>query len=274
MAKRGIMAFVMACSMAFFALFACSCSDTSSGGSDNSGLATIVVGSDTYPPYVSNDENGNPVGIDVEILTEAFHRIGYDPEFKYIDWERKTSLLEAGEIDCIASCFSMTGREGQYQWAGPYMKSRQVVAVDPASSIYRLSDLEGKVVAVQSTTKPESIILDRSNSAVPPVKNVYSFADRDFIKPALAKGYVDAIAAHETSILTYEKDYGVNYRILDESLQDVGLGVAFRNNDTSGVAQKLDAAFSDMLSDGTIRGILSEYFDDPSSFVDMEGVDE
>lgn len=274
MVKRGFMALVMAFALAFFALCACGCSDDSSNGSSNSGLATIVVGSDTYPPYVSNDENGNPVGIDVEILTEAFHRIGYEPEFKYIDWEKKTELLESGEIDCIASCFSMTGRESQYQWAGPYMKSRQVVAVDPASSIYSLSDLEGKVVAVQSTTKPESIILEQQNSKVPKVKNVFSFADRDYIKPALAKGYVDAIAAHETSILSYEKDYGVSYRILDESLQDVGLGVAFSNSDSGGVAQKLDAVFNEMLADGTIRNILSGYFDDPSSFVDMEGLDE
>ncbi|MFR3877779.1 MAG: hypothetical protein ACLTYW_06145 [Collinsella sp.] len=35
-------------------------------------------------------------------------------------------------------------------------------------------------------------------------------------EPALVEGLVDAIAAHESSLLTYEKDYGVTYRILDE----------------------------------------------------------
>lgn len=274
MEKRSILVFAMAFVLAIFALLGCGCSDAFSDDSSNGKRVALVVGSDTYPPYVSNDENGNPVGIDVDILTEAFHRIGYEPEFKYIDWEKKAELLESGEVDCIASCFSMTGRENDYQWAGPYMKSRQVVAVDPTSSIYELSDLEGKVVAVQSTTKPETIILDRLNDKVPQVKNVFSFADRDYIKPALVKGYVDAIAAHETSILAYEKDYGVSYRILDESLQDVGLGVAFSNQDTRDVAQKLDAALDEMLADGSIERILSGYFDDPSSFVNLEGLDE
>lgn len=108
------MALALAFTLAFFALCVCGCSYNSSDSSSNSSLATIVVGSDTYSPYVSNDENGNPVSIDVAILTDAFHRIGYDPEFKYIDWEKKSELFESGEIDCIASCFSMTGRESQY----------------------------------------------------------------------------------------------------------------------------------------------------------------
>lgn len=37
------------------------------------------------------------------------------------------------------------------------MVSHQVVAVDAKSSIYHLSDLKDKIIAVQSTTKPEMI---------------------------------------------------------------------------------------------------------------------
>lgn len=247
--------------------------DKAATGADGN-LPEIVVGADTYPPYVSADENGNLVGIDVDVLTEALGRIGYKPRFESIDWERKTDLLATGEIDCIASCFSMTGRESEYNWAGPYMRSRQVVAVDPTSNIYHLSDLEGKVVAVQSTTKPEGIFLNRTNPNVPEVKNVFSFADRSYLNPALVKGYVDAIAAHETSILTYEQDYGVQYRILGESLLEVGLGVAFDNNDDRGIAEALDGALDDMLADGTMAKILSAYFDDASTFLDVEGLDD
>ena len=63
-------------------------------------------------------------------------------------------MLEKGEIDCVAGCFTMTGRENQYNWAGPYMKSRQVVAVNPSSDITSLADLEGKVVAVHGNYAP------------------------------------------------------------------------------------------------------------------------
>ena len=205
-------------------------------------LKTLNVGSDLYPPFVYSNEYGDIVGLDVDILTEALGRIGYKPKYQLIDWEKKKELLASGELDCVMGSFSMTGREGEYRWAGPYLASRQVVAVDPESDIYTLADLEGRVVAVQSTTKPESILLNHTNQNVPQIKELYSFSDRSYLNPALVEGLVDAIAAHESSLLTYEKDYGVTYRILSEPLLEVGLGTAFDLNDTRGIDVKLTHA--------------------------------
>ena len=94
----------------------------------------------------------------------------------------------------------MDGRENDYKWAGPYMVSRQVVAVNKNSNIKKLSDLSGKVIAVQASTKPEDIFLNRMNPAIPLVKDVYSLENRKLLFTSLGKGYVDAIAAHETSV--------------------------------------------------------------------------
>ena len=104
----------------------------------------IKIGSDNYPPYNFLNEDGMPTGIDVDLATEAFGRMGYKIEIIPISWEQKKKLLENGEIDCIMGCFSMKGRLDDYQWAGPYMISRQVVAVNPGSDIYKLSDLKEK----------------------------------------------------------------------------------------------------------------------------------
>lgn len=234
------------------------CSGSSNGGSasseksaashaKNASLKTLNVGSDLYPPFVYSDEYGNIVGLDVEILTEALARIGYKPKYQLIDWEKKKELLANGELDCVMGSFSMTGRENEYRWAGPYLASRQVVAVDPESDIYTLADLKDKVVAVQSTTKPEGILLNSANENVPQIKELYSFSDRSYLNPALVEGLVDAIAAHESSLLTYEKDYGVTYRILDEPLLEVGLGTAFDINDTRGIDVKLTHAYQECL---------------------------
>lgn len=238
-------------------------------------LKTLNVGSDLYPPFVYSNEYGDIVGLDVDILTEALGRIGYKPKYQLIDWEKKKELLASGELDCVMGSFSMTGREGEYRWAGPYLASRQVIAVDPESDIYTLADLEGRVVAVQSTTKPESILLNHTNENVPQIKELYSFSDRSYLNPALVEGLVDAIAAiaaHESSLLTYEKDYGVTYRILSEPLLEVGLGTAFDINDTRGIDVKLTHAYQEMLADGTMERLVSKYFDDPSPFLNMEGL--
>ena len=173
---------------------------TSCGGTNakDSGLPQLIVGSDTYPPYIYLNNDGVPAGIDVEIATEAFRRMGYAARFEPIDWEQKTNLVESGAIDCIWGCFSMDGREEVYRWAGPYMVSRQVAAVDADSSIRTLGDLAGKTIAVQSTGKPEEIFLSGSDPRIPQTVEVFSIEDRSVQYAMLACGYVDAIAAHET----------------------------------------------------------------------------
>ena len=239
----------------------------------NSDLPQILIGSDTYPPYIYLNNDGTPAGIDVEIATEAFRRMGYAARFEVIDWEQKTALVESGAIDCIWGCFSMQGRETLYRWAGPYMVSRQVVAVNADSSIQSLSDLAGKTVMVQSTSKPEGIFLSGSDPRIPQTVEVFSIEDRSVQYAMLACGYVDAIAAHETAILQYMKDNNAVFRILEEPLLVTGLGVAFAKNDSRGLDHQLNDTFAQMREDGTLERIVGKYLEHASQYLEVDTID-
>ena len=234
-------------------------------------LPTVTVGCDDYAPFSYMDMNGNVTGIDVELATEAFHRMGYEPEFSFINWEDKKDLLEAGTIDCIWSSFTMDGREEEYKWAGPYMKSNQVIAVRVDSPIQTLQDLEGKTIAVQSTTKPEDLFREHAAS-IPAFRKVISVKNRDLLYTFLSKGYVDAIAAHDTSIEQFMEDFHIEYRILDEPLLAVNLGVAFDKTDDRGLAETLSQTLGQMRADGTIKEILSGYVSNAEQ--DLEDANE
>ena len=248
---------------------------TSCGGTNakDSGLPQIIVGSDTYPPYIYLNNDGVPAGIDVEIATEAFRRMGYAARFETIDWEQKTNLVESGAIDCIWGCFSMQGREEMYRWAGPYMVSRQVAAVDADSSIRSLSDLADKTVAVQSTGKPEEIFLSGSDPRIPQGVEVFSTEDSNVRYAMLACGYVDAVAAHETAILQYMKDNSVEFRILEEPLLVTGLGVAFAKNDSRGLDHQLNDTFAQMREDGTLERIVGKYLEQAAQYLEVDTID-
>ena len=240
----------------------------------DSGLAQIVVGSDTYPPYIYLNNDGIPTGIDVEIATEAFRRMGYAARFETIDWEQKTNLVESGAIDCIWSCFSMDGREQLYRWAGPYMVSRQVVAVNAQSHIETLADLAGKTMMVQSTTKPEEIFLAGTDPRIPQLGEVLSTENRSVQYAMLNCGYVDAIAAHETAILQYMQDCNANFRILEEPLLVTGIGVAFALNDTRGLDEQLTETFAAMRADGTMKQIVGRYLPDPEKYLEVDTLEQ
>ena len=234
-------------------------------------LPVIKVGYENYPPFSYLDADGQPTGIDVALAREAFSRMGYRPEFVPVDWVEKTHLLDSGAVDCLWSSFTMTDREDDYHWAGPYMLSRQVVAVMPGSEIQTLADLAGKTVAVQATTKPESLFLNHTDSRIPEVHALLTVQNRELIFSYLSKGYVDAIAAHEISIVQFMQDYGLEYRILDEPLQVVGLGVAFSRSDTRGLDTELNAVLAEMRADGTAQAILAGYLPNPERYLEVDG---
>ena len=250
----------------------CSCGN--SGSTDTSSqLEKIIVGSDTYPPFVYLNESGNPIGIDVDIATEAFRRMGYEAKFVTIDWVKKTELVDSGEIDCIWGCFSIAGREDVYNWSDPYMVSTQGVAVNKSSDIYTLADLKDKVIAVQTTSKPEEIFLNKLDSRIPELKNIISTDSKAVQYAALDCGYVDAIASHISAIEQYKKDYGSDFRILDETLFTTGIGVAFSKNDTRGLDRKLSEVFKQMREDGTLASIVGKYLDNPESYLEVESLE-
>ena len=271
--RRGLRLAACLLALATCAVLLCSCLHPGKADSYTAAMPVIVVGSDNYPPFNYMGTDGAPTGIDVELATEAFGRLGYRVKFVTIDWEKKKELVENDTIDCIWGCFSMDGREEEYQWAGPYLHSRQVVAVNADSGIETLADLAGKTMMVQSTTKPEEIFLAGTDPRIPQLGEVLSTEDRSVQYAMLNCGYVDAIAAHEAAILRYMQDCNANFRILEEPLLVTGIGVAFALNDTRGLDEKLTETFAAMRADGTMKQIVGKYLPDPEKYLEVDALE-
>ncbi len=260
------------CIVCIYMCFLCGCGYVTYGDSacQDEELPEIIIGSDIHPPFNYIDSDGNPTGIDVELAREAFRRIGYKVVFVNISWDNKKNLLANHDIDCVWGSFSMNGREDEYRWAGPYMKSRIVVAVSTESNIYTLKDLSGKTVAVQAATKPEEMFLNRTDDRIPKVRSLLAMRNRELTYPMLSKGYADALAVNEVIVNQYMKDYNIRFRILDEALVTVGLGVAFDKNDMRGIDIKLKDTLIKMHNDGTDKEILEKYVEDTDEYLEVE----
>ena len=248
-----------ACLLLLTALLLCSCG-SGTVPEERSGAEKLVIGSDIYEPYFYIGENGEFAGSDVEIAKEACSRLGITPVFVKIQWQNKDEYLENGSVDCLWGCFSMNGREDMYAWVGPYAYSYQVVMVNADSDIYTLSDLYGKTIALQNSSKPEELILSGAVPGAKDVKRVYSFTTIDNAVAALKKRYVDACAGHEAAYRTFAERSEGDFRFLDEKLLHAKLGVAFcKDTENGATPSALDAALKEMISDGTVAKILESY---------------
>ena len=91
MSRAKVYGLLMALAMLFMACL-CACSAQPHSAAETA-PQTIVVGIDVFDPYSYLDRNGQFAGIDVELATEAFSRLGYTPEFRTISWPDKDNLL-------------------------------------------------------------------------------------------------------------------------------------------------------------------------------------
>ena len=238
-------------SLIFVVLLPCGCA-----GRSEPVLPKLVIGYDDYRPFCYLGEDGETAGITMEIAKEACRRMGYEPVFVEIEWDKKDAYLERGEIDCIWGCFSMNGLEDDYSWVGPYMNGRQVVAVLKSSNLKSVSDLEGKRVAVKAGTQPESIFLGETDARIPQVQVVYSLTDVDEVVTALRNDYVDACAGYSAALIYFLEKADVQYRFLSEDLLHSRLGVAFMKGSNEKFRKELGSVLREMQEDGTTKQIL------------------
>ena len=253
--KAGLLLVIGTVMMAAVLLSACRTEDKTAVSSEK----TIVIGYDPFDPYTYQDVNGDMAGIDVEIARQAFGKLGYEPVFQVINWEDKDIYLADGTVDCLWACFTMTDREDKYQWAGPYMYSRQMVAVRDDSDIYELSGLAGKRIAVQATGKAEMVFLNAADYGLPEMERVFSLSTTDEMYAILRKGYVDAIAGHEGMLGKIVNDGTNTYRMLEESIYASELGVAFEKGTHEELASELTEILEAMKADGSIGQIAEKY---------------
>ncbi|WP_060480732.1 ABC transporter substrate-binding protein [Pseudomonas sp. NBRC 111119] len=65
--------------------------------------------SDDWAPYVYEQE-GQPRGIDVEVTTQVFARLGVQVEWQFMPWKRCLAMVEQGQADGVMDIFQSDAR--------------------------------------------------------------------------------------------------------------------------------------------------------------------
>ncbi len=103
-------------------------------------------------PWEFQDEKGEIVGFEIELVREAAKRMGYDDvQFENIPFNGLFSAVQSGRIDAAVSSITITSKRLEsVSFAQPYYDSDQSLSVLKDSGITGLSGLKGKVVGVDT----------------------------------------------------------------------------------------------------------------------------
>lgn len=220
-------------------------------------LPELSIGTAINAPYFYVAKDGSYTGLDKDIADEACSRLGVAPVYTVITWGSQDEYLSAGAVDCFWSCFSLLGRENQYQWAGPYMDSPEVVVVAADSDIQTVDDLAGKTVALRIDSNAQLYFVNRPAELQPAVISTFSNMEDAFV--SFGQGYTDAVAGHKAALLELTALQPDLYRYLDTTIITAKPGVAFDPHYDSAFVSALDQTLADMQADGTIAALAANY---------------
>lgn len=119
------------------------------------GRAVLRVGTDaTYEPFETIDEDGNFVGLDMELIAMVAEEIDRELELQNVNWDGIIPGLMNGNYDCLISAMTITEeRMKQIDFSNPYFTIKQAIVVkEDNDSITGPADLIGKTITVQNGT--------------------------------------------------------------------------------------------------------------------------
>jgi len=224
-----------------------------------------VVGTDAaYAPFESQNEKGEIVGFDIDVLKAAAAKAGIEVKFVNTPWEGIFNALGQGDRDMVVSSVTITDERKQtMDFSTPYFDAVQLIAVKENSKVAKFDDLKKLKVGVQTgTTGDEAVtkLLGKTSTAIK------RFESTPLALKELESGGVDAVVADNGVVIHYvANNPGSKFKtVADKSFAPEQYGVALKKGNAELLA-KVNRGLADIKADGTYDKIFAQYFGAPPS---------
>ena len=226
---------------------------------------TLVVGTDAaYAPFESQNEKGEIVGFDIEVLTAIARKAGFEVKFVNTPWEGIFNTLQQGDRDLLISAITITPERKQtMDFAGPYFDAYQLIAVKEGSKVAKFDDLKKLKVGVQTGTTGDEVVTKLLGKAS---TNVKRFESTPLALQELQAGGVDAVVADNGVVVNYvANNASTKFKtVSDSAFTPEQYGIAVKKGNAE-LLEKLNKGLADIKIDGTYNAIYAKYFGSPAA---------
>jgi polar amino acid transport system substrate-binding protein len=219
-----------------------------------------VVGTDAaYAPFESQNEKGEIVGFDIDVVKAAAAKAGIEVKFVNTPWEGIFNNLAQGDRDMVASAVTITDERKQtMDFSTPYFDAQQLIAVPTKSKIAKFDDLIKLKVGVQTGTTGDEAVsksLGKTNA------NIKRFESTPLALKELEAGGVDAVVADNGVVINYvNNNAGGKFKtVTDSAFAPEQYGIAIKKGNTE-LKTLMDKGLADIKTDGTYDKIYAQYF--------------
>ena len=219
-----------------------------------------VVGTDAaYAPFESQNEKGEIVGFDIDVVKAAAQKAGIEVKFLNTPWEGIFNSVAQGDCDLLVSAITITTERRQtLDFSEPYFDAQQLIAVKKDSMIANFNDLKKLKVGVQNGTTGDEVItkLQGKNST-----NIKRFESTPLALKELEGGGVDAVVADNGVVVHYVNNNPDSKfkTISDNSFASEQYGIAVKKGNAE-LLEKINKGVAGIKADGTYNQLYARYF--------------
>lgn len=225
----------------------------------------IVVGTDpVYPPFEWQDEKGEIVGFEIDLMRAVAERAGLQVKFVATPWEGMFNALAQGDRDALMHAITITEeRKPTMDFSAPYFDASQLIAVPQDSKVTAMADLKPLRVAVQTGTTGDDVVSQLLGKTHPRIRR---FESIPLALRELENGGVDAVVADNGVVAHYVAHNGAGRfkTVSDPAFVPEQYGIVVKKGHAELLAL-LDDGLAKARADGTHARLMAQYFGAPAA---------
>lgn len=206
----------------------------------------VMVTEAGFAPY-EYYENGEIVGVDVDIAREIAKKLGKELEIKDVAFDSIVNEVKTGKADFGAAGISYNEeRAEEVDFTINYATSKQIIVVRENSNISKKEDLENLTIAVQLGSVGDSYVTQNYENAKIIRQKKYLAAIED-----LKTGKADCVVMDELPAKAILKE-NTNLKILDTELFTDSYGMIVKKGNKE-LLDAINEVLQQLLDEGKIE---------------------
>lgn len=223
------------------------------------GKVWIIATDTVFRPFEFTDENGDFVGIDVDVLAAIAEDQGFEYELQSLGFDAAVAAVQAGQADGLIAGATIKQERIDSGWifSDGYYDATQTFVLPEGSDITGYADLAGKNVAVKNATAGA----DFANS----LKDEYGFTVTVFEdSPTMYQDVIlgnSAACVEDTPIMADSIKTGGLALVIPEGMESEGApyGFAIMDEKNQELLDMFNAGLANIKANGKYDEILAKY---------------
>ncbi|WP_127548498.1 amino acid ABC transporter substrate-binding protein/permease [Paenibacillus amylolyticus] len=219
---------------------------------------TYVIGTDiVFAPFEYEDENGNYVGIDIDLLDAIAKDQNFKYQIKSLGFNAAVQALEANQVDGVIAGMSITDeRKAKFDFSEPYYDSGVVMGISANNdTVKSYEDLRGKKVAVKTGTEGYSFaesIASKYGFTIVPFDESYQMYDDVMTGNSVA-------CFEDEPVLRYGVKQNNGLKIVTDKEDGASYGFAVSKGKNQELLEMFNAGLVNIKANGEYKRIIEEY---------------